>query len=194
MIRSTMIGAALVMAFSAVLVAAEADSKLPAATRDTASQQLENNGAAPNTEQKEAEQLPQLPVPSENAEKDVVEQPAKSAEEDIELLDIERNIIEYTNAERAKYGLAAFKVDKELMESAREHARWMARNRMMVHTRRPVAENIAMGYPHSSSAVRGWMNSSGHRANILNRLHTRIGVAAYRAENGTIYWCQQFRR
>jgi len=133
---------------------------------------------------------PQLPVPPTA--------PADSApadtSEDIELLDIERNIIEYTNAERVKYGLAAFKVDKELMESAREHARWMARNRSMVHTRRPVAENIAMGYPHSSIAVRGWMNSSGHRANILNRGHTRIGVAAYRSENGTIYWCQQFRR
>ncbi len=135
---------------------------------------------------------PQLPVPP-TAPADPA-QSAQSKEEEIELLDIERNIIEYTNAERVKYGLTAFKVDKELMESAREHARWMARNRAMVHTSRPVAENIAMGYPHSSIAVRGWMNSSGHRANILNRGHTRIGVAAYRSENGTIYWCQQFRR
>lgn len=133
---------------------------------------------------------PQLPVPP-TAPTDAAQ--AKDPEE-IELLDIERNIIEYTNAERVKYGLAAFQVDKELMETAREHARWMARNRSMVHTHRPVAENIAMGYPHSSIAVRGWMNSSGHRANILNRGHTRIGVAAYRSENGTIYWCQQFRR
>ncbi len=133
---------------------------------------------------------PQLPVPpTSNGDS-----AQTKAAEDIELLDIERNIIEYTNAERVKYGLAAFQVDKELMETAREHARWMARNRSMVHTHRPVAENIAMGYPHSSVAVRGWMNSSGHRANILNRGHTRIGVAAYRSENGTIYWCQQFRR
>lgn len=133
---------------------------------------------------------PQLPVPpTPNGDS-----AQTKTEEDIELLDIERNIIEYTNAERVKYGLAAFQVDKELMETAREHARWMARNRSMVHTHRPVAENIAMGYPHSSVAVRGWMNSSGHRANILNRGHTRIGVAAYRSENGTIYWCQQFRR
>jgi uncharacterized protein YkwD len=38
------------------------------------------------------------------------------------------------------------------------------------------------------------MNSSGHRANILNPGHGRIGVAAYRTVAGTIFWCQQFRR
>jgi uncharacterized protein YkwD len=80
------------------------------------------------------------------------------------------------------------------MKSAREHASWMARNRNLVHTRRPVAENIAMGYPRSQSVVRGWMNSSGHRANILNRGYRRIGAAAFRTPSGTIYWCQQFLR
>ena len=64
----------------------------------------------------------------------------------------------------------------------------------MVHTSDPVAENIAMGQPHSSDVVRCWMNSSGHRANILNSGHGRIGVAAFRTDNGTIFWCQQFRR
>jgi uncharacterized protein YkwD len=111
-----------------------------------------------------------------------------------ELLAIEQNIVERTNAERARYGLAALEVDKNLMESARQHAQWMARTRNMVHTSRPVAENIAMGQPDSTSAVRSWMNSSGHRANILNRSHGRIGVAAYRTQSGTIFWCQQFRR
>ena len=113
---------------------------------------------------------------------------------DLDLLPIEENIVKYTNAERAKHGLAALEIDRELMESARDHASWMARNRNLVHTRRPVAENIAMGYPRSQSVVRGWMNSSGHRANILNRGYRRIGAAAYRTPSGTIYWCQQFLR
>ena len=122
-------------------------------------------------------------------------QPAAEANQpSIELLDIEKNIVEYTNAERARYGLASLEIDKDLMESARQHADWMARSRNMVHTSRPVAENIAMGQRHSSEAVRSWMNSSGHRANILSRGHGRIGVAAYRTAEGTIYWCQQFRR
>ena len=112
----------------------------------------------------------------------------------LDLLPIEENIVKYTNAQRAKYGLAALEIDHDLMDSARQHAAWMASNRRLVHTSRPVAENIAMGQPHSSQAVRSWMNSSGHRANILNRTHGRIGVAAYRHQNGTIFWCQQFRR
>jgi uncharacterized protein YkwD len=112
----------------------------------------------------------------------------------LDLLPIEENIVKYTNAQRAKYGLAALEIDHDLMDSARQHASWMASNRRLVHTSRPVAENIAMGQPHSLSVVRDWMNSSGHRANILNRGYRRIGVAAYRTPGGTIYWCQQFRR
>jgi len=121
--------------------------------------------------------------------------PSVEAEpKDGELLAIEQNIIQYTNLERAKYGLQPLGVDEELMRTAREHCSWMARTHRMVHTTRPVAENIAMGQSHSSEAVRSWMNSSGHRANILNRGHDRIGVAAYRSSSGTIFWCQQFRR
>ena len=112
----------------------------------------------------------------------------------VKLAAIEANIVSYTNQERSRYGLPPLKVDKELMKTAREQAAWMTRNRSMVHTSRPVAENIAMGQPHSSDVVRSWMNSSGHRANILNPNHLRIGVAAFRTAGGTIFWCQQFRR
>ncbi len=110
------------------------------------------------------------------------------------LLPIEANLISYTNQERERHGLPPLEVDKELMSSAREHASWMTRTRRFVHTHRPVAENIALGQPHSRAAVRAWMNSSGHRANILSPHHRRIGVGAFRTEQGTIYWCQQFRR
>lgn len=111
----------------------------------------------------------------------------------VRLRAIEANIVSYTNQERAQYGLPPLKVDKELMETAREHAEWMTRTENMVHTSQPVAENIAMGQPHSSDAVQAWMNSSGHRANILNGVYRTIGVAAFRTASGTIFWCQQFR-
>jgi uncharacterized protein YkwD len=111
----------------------------------------------------------------------------------VKLAAIEANVVSYTNQERARFGLPALKVDKELMGTAREHAAWMTASQSLVHTSRPVAENIAMGQPHSSDVVQDWMNSSGHRANILNPGHRRIGVAAYRTANGTIFWCQQFR-
>jgi uncharacterized protein YkwD len=112
----------------------------------------------------------------------------------VKLAAIEANIVSYTNDERARYGLPALEVDKELMDTAREHAAWMTENQSMVHTSRPVAENIAMGQPHSSDVVQSWMNSPGHRANILNPGHRRIGVAAYRTASGVIFWCQQFRQ
>jgi len=119
---------------------------------------------------------------------------ADEAEADDDLLAIERNIIQYTNYERTKRGLPPLEVDENLMKSARAHAAWMTRRRSLVHTTSPVAENIAMGQRTSRQAVRDWMNSPGHRANILGRGYRRIGAAAYRTATGTIFWCQQFRR
>ncbi len=129
-----------------------------------------------------------------SSEKTAEKIPETKKKEDKELLPIEANIISYTNNERAKYGLPPLVVDKQLMKTAREHCSWMTWNRIFQHTRRPVAENIAMGQPSSREVVRSWMNSSGHRANILNPNHHHIGVGAYRTEGGTIYWVQQFSR
>jgi len=114
--------------------------------------------------------------------------------EGIELLQIEKNIIARTNAERAKYGRPALVVDDKLMKTSRKHGIWMASRRSLTHSGQPCAENIAMGYSSSSAALRGWMNSPGHRANILTAGYRKIGVSAYKTAGGTIYWCQQFRR
>jgi uncharacterized protein YkwD len=129
-----------------------------------------------------------------SAEKKAEKAAETKKDDDKELLAIEANVVSYTNNERARYGLPPLEVDKQLMKTAREHCSWMTWNRIFQHTRRPVAENIAMGQPSSQDVVRSWMNSSGHRANILNPSHRRIGVGAYRTEGGTIYWVQQFSR
>jgi len=118
--------------------------------------------------------------------------PEQKSEKKPELLAIEQSIVDYTNAERARYGLPAFVVDPNLMATARKHCTWMTTYRQLVHTNMAVAENIAMGQPNSQDVVRCWMNSSGHRANILNGGHRHIGVAAFRTPEGTIFWCQQF--
>jgi uncharacterized protein YkwD len=107
---------------------------------------------------------------------------------------IEARIIERTNVQRARHGLRPLIVDVGLLRSARRHAAWMTNSRSMVHTSQAVGENIAMGQNSSGEVVNTWMNSSGHRANILNPGYTRIGVAAYTTPEGTIYWCQQFLR
>ncbi|MBX3415104.1 MAG: CAP domain-containing protein [Pirellulales bacterium] len=117
----------------------------------------------------------------------------EEAPDALALYPVEQAIVQRTNAERARNGLPPLEVDHTLVRSARRHAVWMTRARNMRHTTAPVAENIAMGQRDSREAVRSWMNSSGHRANILSRGHRKIGVAAFRTPEGTIYWCQQFR-
>ena len=105
---------------------------------------------------------------------------------------VEVQIAEETNRERVKHGLKPLRIDWELVTSARRPTSWMATNHALQHTSEAVAENIAMGQSSAAAAVAAWMNSRGHRANLLNRGNRRLGVAAYTASDGTIYWCQQF--
>lgn len=109
-----------------------------------------------------------------------------------ELAPVERHLIELTNAQRAQFGLPALEMDPNLVASARAHTAWMANSHTMQHTTQPVAENIAMGQQTGPHVMQSWMNSSGHRANLLHGGYRRIGVAAYLAPNGTPFWCQQF--
>jgi len=108
------------------------------------------------------------------------------------LSQVESAVIAKTNAARARSGLPPLTADGQLMNGARNHARWMARNRNLAHGS-GVTENIGMGQTSASEAVSSWMHSSGHRANILGGGHTRIGVAMVHSADGTAYWCQQFR-
>jgi uncharacterized protein YkwD len=149
---------------------------------------------------------PQAPAPAKQAAapaaKATATTPAKVTGEDqpkrkvkaqtVAFFPVEVAIVNETNAQRAKYGLPPLELDPNLLQTARQHAWWMTRNRTMQHGNYPVAENIAMGQRSSTEVVNCWMNSSGHRANILNRGHRRIGVAAYTTPSGTTYWCQQF--
>lgn len=109
-----------------------------------------------------------------------------------DLIQVEQQILEQTNAQRARYGLPPLAVDRGLLQSARTHTAWMTNNRSLQHTNKPVGENIAMGQRTTDEVVNDWMNSPGHRANILNGSYRRIGVAAYCTADGTIFWCQEF--
>lgn len=116
--------------------------------------------------------------------------PAKPAA--FELFAVERDIIRYTNHERARRGLPPLAADESLVRSARRHTIWMTSRRRLQHASTASAENIAQGQSSAREAVSSWMHSAGHRANILSYRWSRIGVAAYVASNGQIYWCQQF--
>jgi uncharacterized protein YkwD len=157
-----------------------------AAKAVAARQAAEAKASADSAEEAQPVSYVEPAKPRENAN-DALKPTAK-----IELIAIERNVVDRTNEERARHGLPALEVDPDLMESAREHARWMTLTRRLQHTRAAVAENIAMGQSDSDAVLRSWMGSSGHRANILNGFFGKIGVAAFRTESGTIFWCQQF--
>jgi uncharacterized protein YkwD len=108
------------------------------------------------------------------------------------LHSVEQGLIDKTNAVRARHGLRPLRIDWHLLRSARRHAAWMTRSHNLQHTSAPVAENIAMGQQSTGEAVQSWMNSPGHRANMLNASYSRVGAAAYTASNGSVYWCIQF--
>src|SRR5215831_12543445 len=118
--------------------------------------------------------------------------PAAGKSGEAELTEVEQQMLEKTNAQRARYGLPPLRAVRRLIQTARSHAAWMTNNRTLQHTNQAVGENIAMGQHTTDEAVHDWMNSPGHRANILSSSYTQTGVAAYRTPDGTIYWCQQF--
>lgn len=119
--------------------------------------------------------------------------PTKAEVAAIQATKTETIVYEMVNAERVKRGLKPLSFCGNLLTSARTHCLWMASTHRMQHTSKPVGENIAMGQNTCTSVMNTWMNSSGHRANILGGWN-RVGVAAYTATSGRIYWCLQFLR
>lgn len=115
-------------------------------------------------------------------------------------------VVRLTNSARSKNGYAALVEDGALSEAAAVRAREIARS--FSHTRPSGAsfssalsesgvsylragENIASGQKSASEVVNAWMNSPGHRANILNSSYSRIGSASVNID-GTLYWVQLF--
>ncbi|KAB7673041.1 CAP domain-containing protein [Bacillus sp. B1-b2] len=118
----------------------------------------------------------------------------------------EKEVVELTNKERAKYGLTALQIDSELSKVAKAKSQDMSNNNYFDHTSptygspfdmmksfgisySAAGENIAKGQTSPEEVVNAWMNSEGHRANILSNKFTHIGVGY--VENGN-YWTQQF--
>ena len=125
---------------------------------------------------------------------------------DSKVTSYEQEVIRLVNQIRAENGLKALTHNWELSRVARYKSQDMKDNNYFSHTSpvygtpfqmiknfgisyRGAGENIAKGYATPQAVVNGWMNSSGHRANILNASYTHIGVG-YVA--GGYYWTQMF--
>ncbi|MEA4832912.1 hypothetical protein SDC9_89644 [bioreactor metagenome] len=118
----------------------------------------------------------------------------------------EQQVIDLVNQIRVKNGLAKLTANWQLSRVARYKSQDMHDKKYFSHTSptygspfdmirnfgisfRTAGENIAQGYKTPQAVVDGWMNSSGHRANILNASFTEIGVG-YVADGS--YWTQMF--
>jgi uncharacterized protein YkwD len=117
----------------------------------------------------------------------------------------EGQLVDLVNVERAKAGCEPMTSDSRLAKAAQGHSVDMSQRNYFAHTTpegvtfderikaagysRPGAENIAKGSTTASQTMTLWMNSGGHRANILNCDLTRIGVGV---TTSGWYWTQDF--
>ena len=125
---------------------------------------------------------------------------------DVAVTSYEQQVADLVNAERAKAGLPALKLNWELSRVARIKSQDMHDKKYFAHqsptygspfdmmkkfgiSYRTAGENIAQGYATPQSVMTGWMNSPGHRANILSASFTQIGVGYFKDGN---YWTQMF--
>jgi len=114
-------------------------------------------------------------------------------------------VIGIVNAERVATGLAPLATNPALVVAADRHSAEQAARGQMTHTGsdgsnagqritaagftwRTWGENVAYGQTTAAAVMQAWMNSSGHRANILTATFTQIGVSAVTAADGRIFW------
>jgi uncharacterized protein YkwD len=111
-----------------------------------------------------------------------------------------QTLLNLHNRERELKGRAGLVIDPYLVEYAQNYAESMAQRDRLVHSNISVlmskystaGENIAWNQRTEEEVVRDWMNSSGHRANIMNRNFTKVGFGEARTKNGSLYWCTVF--
>lgn len=135
--------------------------------------------------------------------------PATSASAAVPTTSLEAQVVSLTNEARVQAGCRKLIVDVKLTKAARGFSKDMADKGFFSHTgadgsnfvqrakragfvRTAMGENIAWGYKDAQGVVKGWMNSPGHRKNILNCKSTLIGVGAARNAKGVVYWTQEF--
>lgn len=120
-------------------------------------------------------------------------------------------VFRLVNVERASAGLKPLTLDTRLCTAAQKRAVEISTQKDIEHTRPDgtdcftvldemkisyyyAGENIAGGYLTPEAVVQGWMNSEGHRANILDPYFNKIGIGFYKKDNSTYqyYWSQFF--
>ncbi|WOD38598.1 CAP domain-containing protein [Nodosilinea sp. E11] len=123
---------------------------------------------------------------------------------------IAQELLQLVNAERRRVNAPPLVLNDRLTSAAQRHAQDMATSGRMSHTGSDgstmrsridatqyrwanIGENVAMGQPNATAVMTAWMNSPGHRQNILNPAFTELGIG-YATAAGRPYWVQVFAR
>lgn len=152
--------------------------------------------------------IPSTPIPTTTPDLDIPDSTTP------EVPDTNQSISQYAkqvatlvNEERAKVGLAPLTLDVTISKAATTRSKEIQTS--FSHTRpngssfstvlkengisyKGSGENIAWGQKTPKEVMKAWMNSDGHRANILNKNYTKIGVGYVQNSAGTAYWTQLF--
>jgi uncharacterized YkwD family protein len=121
----------------------------------------------------------------------------------------QQEVLNIVNKERTSRGLSALKLSTEVSKVATIKSQDMIDKGYFDHnsptygspfdmmkkfgiTYRSAGENIAMGQRTPQEVMTAWMNSEGHRKNILNSSFTEIGIGIAKDKNGRMYWTQMF--
>lgn len=133
--------------------------------------------------------------------------PNTAPNKEFKLTAEEQAVLDLVNAERKKENLDPLKANEQLTKAAREHSINMAKQLKLAHElddKRPadrvketgyrdngVGENVAYGAATPAAVMKMWMDSEGHKANILGK-YTEFGVGSAIGTDGLKYWTQVF--
>jgi uncharacterized YkwD family protein/spore coat assembly protein SafA len=122
---------------------------------------------------------------------------------------LENQVVTLVNKERSRRGLMLLSTNWQLARVARYKSQDMVNKNYFSHTSptygspfrmmenfgikfTAAGENIAMGQQTPQAVMNAWMNSPGHRSNILSSVYNQIGVGVAKKSNGVLIWTQQF--
>jgi len=178
----------------------------PSTPSTTPQQKPESTPSTPSTNpQQKPESTPS--TPSTNPEQKPESTPEQKPSTDFSSY--QQQVLDLVNAERTKRGISALTLDSNLSSVATKKSQDMVNKNYFDHTSptygspfdmmkqfgisyRTAGENIAKGQKTPQEVVTAWMNSEGHRKNILNPNFTNLGVGIAKDSKGTTYWTQMF--
>ncbi len=136
---------------------------------------------------------------------------AQTAKKPASIQSWEAEVVKLVNSQRSNRGLQTLKSNWEIARVARYKSQDMINKNYFSHISptfgspfkmmesfgirfSAAGENIAMGQRTPSEVMNSWMNSPGHRANILSPSYTTIGVGLAKSKTGVCYWTQMFTK